>query len=94
MDDYMVIESSFWFIIDGMADNMMGHFQHNVFDIVLEEYCVCWRFDGEWSKVEVQVFDIIEIVVVGEVRGQIDYESHIVLDDMLIVPDGAVVGQN
>ena len=77
-----------------MADNMMGHFQHNVFDIVLEEYCVCWRFDGEWSKVEVQVFYIIEIVVVGEVRGQIDYESHIVLDDMLIVPDGAVVGQN
>lgn len=63
MDEDVVVEWVLGLVTQCVADDVVGHWQHYVLDIVLKENSVGWGLAGQGSQVIVEVLKVIEVIV-------------------------------
>lgn len=49
----------------------MGDLEDDVLDVVLEEDCISWHLVGDGGEIVVEIVDLVEVVVVARVGGEV-----------------------
>lgn len=94
MDNNTIVERIIQLVVDSQLHYILGDLEDDVLDIVQEDDCVRWHFVGDGRQVVVEVVDLVQVVVVAGVRGQVYDQLRVVFRTLFGVSERSVVSDD